>query len=99
MFAMWPKLAVPENGAFDRRFICRRGCERLGRRKDEFVGMLPAEAAGYPGFEFDVLGGIPLVDEGVGDEGLVEAEGEVAECRHFVPGVGIVEADGATVTG
>jgi hypothetical protein len=61
--------------------------------------MFPAEAAGYLRFEFDVLGGIPLVDEGVFDEGLVEPEGEVAQGRHFIFGVGVVEADGAAVTG
>ena len=61
--------------------------------------MFPAEAARYPGFEFDILRRVPLVDEGVRNKGLVETEGQVAECGDFVFGIGVVEADETTVTG
>ena len=61
--------------------------------------MFPAEAAGDFWFEGYVSARIPLVEEGVADEGLVEAKGKVAERRDLVPRVGIIETDGATVAG
>ena len=93
------EFAVPEDRVSERRLVVGGRCEGLGRREDEFVWMFPPEAAGYLRFEFDVLCGIPLIDEGVGDKGLVEPEGEVTEWRHFIFGVGIVETDGAAVAG
>jgi hypothetical protein len=61
--------------------------------------MFPPEATGYPGFKIDILGRVPLVDQGIGDEGLIEPKAEVTECGHLVDGVGIVETNGAAVTG
>src|SRR5882757_4974681 len=61
--------------------------------------MFPAETAGDGGFETDVLGRIPLVEQGIFDERLVEPEHEVAELRHFVAGIGIIQHHGMTITG
>ena len=61
--------------------------------------MFPTKAAGYLRFEFHILGRVPLVEHGVFDKRLVEPECEVAQNGYFIFGVGVVEANGAAITG
>ena len=78
--------------------VAGSGRQRAGGRKNQFIAMLPAETAGDGGFETDVLGGIPLVEQGIFYQGLAKPEHEVAQLGHFIVGIGIVERYGMTET-
>src|ERR1700760_1141689 len=70
----------------------------LGRREHQLVGMLPPEAAGYLWFETYIRGGVPLIQKGVFHQRLIEPEDEITQGWNFIPGIGIVQTDGAAVT-
>jgi hypothetical protein len=93
------ELAELEDIVLERCFKRRRGRKRLGRGKDQLVRAFPAKPARDLRFEGDVLRRVPLLEQGILYQGLVELEDQIAECGDLVSGIGEFQAYHAAVTG
>src|SRR4029079_13227954 len=92
-------LAVLKDIAAKLRLIVCSRLQGSGGRKNKFIIVFPTKFTGDGGFEADVFRRVPMVDQGVGDEGFVETEYEVSQRFHFIFGVGVFETYEIAVTG
>jgi hypothetical protein len=73
-----PVFTILEDIVFKGSFKRSGRGQGLGWRKDQLIGMLPAESAGDLRLEADILSRIPPVEQGIFYQVLVKSEDKVA---------------------